>query len=382
MGDRVVESRNIRVVIAGGGTGGHVLPAVSVIEELMRREIAVEYLWIGSPRSVEQSAAERHGIRFAAIATGKLRRYKDVKNIVDIARVPVGLLQSFRLLHAFKPDVIFSTGGFVSVPTVVAGARIAPILTHEQTTTIGLATKINGRFADVLALSYEQSRSQVSGKAKVIVTGNPVRLSLLNGDASKALAHFGFDASLPMLYVTGGARGSSPINHRIEQLLPELLEHCQILHQTGPADANGDAARLRILRDNLPPDLRRRYVVTEFVRDELKDVYAAAALVLARSGAGMIAELPLVGKPALFIPLPNTSGHEQDRNARLLADAGAAVVLPQSEATPDRLRTELLALISDRERLNTMADNSKAVACPGAAARLADELLALSRQQS
>jgi UDP-N-acetylglucosamine--N-acetylmuramyl-(pentapeptide) pyrophosphoryl-undecaprenol N-acetylglucosamine transferase len=369
-------------VIAGGGTGGHVLPAISVIEELMRREVAVDYLWIGSPRSVEQSAAERHGIRFAAIATGKLRRYKDVRNIVDTARLPVGLLQSLRVLRAFKPDVIFSTGGFVSVPTVVAGARIAPILTHEQTTTIGLATKINGRFADVLALSYEQSRSQVSGNAKVVVTGNPVRLSLLNGHASKALAHYGFDDSLPLLYVTGGARGSSPINQRVEQLLPELLDHCQILHQTGPADANGDAARLRDLRESLPPDLRRRYVVAEFVKDELKDVYAAAALVLARSGAGMIAELPLVGKPALFIPLPNTSGGEQERNARLLADAGAAVVLPQTEATPERLKAELLALLSDRERLTSMSGKSKAIACPMAASRLADELLALSRRPS
>ena len=378
----MVETRNIRIVIAGGGTGGHVLPAVSVIEELARREIAVDYLWIGSPRSVEQSAAERHGIRFVAISTGKLRRYKDVKNLVDIVRVPVGLAQSLRVLRAYKPDVIFSTGGFVSVPTVVAGAKIAPILTHEQTTTIGLATKINARFADVMALSYEQTRSQVTGKSKVVVTGNPVRLSLLDGDASKALAHYGFDASLPLLYVTGGARGSSPINQRIEQLLPELLEYCQILHQTGPADANGDAARLRTLRETLPPALRRRYVVTEFVRDELKDVYAAATLVLARSGAGMIAELPLVGKPALFIPLPNTSSGEQDRNARFLADAGAAVVLPQLEATPERLKAELLALLSDSERLTAMSVRSKAIACPMAAARLADELLALSRRPS
>lgn len=378
----MVQKRTVRMVIAGGGTGGHVLPAVSVIEELSRREHSVDCLWIGSPNSVEQTAAERYGIRFIAVTTGKLRRYKDVKNIADLARVPVGVLQALHALRSFRPDVIFSTGGFVSVPTVVAGARIAPILTHEQTTTIGLATKINGFFADVLALSYEQTRSLATGRAKVVVTGNPVRLSLLAGDASKAHAQYGFDPSLPLLYVTGGARGSSPINVRIEQLLPELLDHCQILHQTGPADANPDAARLRVLREGWPEDVRRRYAIVEFVRDELADVYAAASLVLARAGAGTIAELPLVGKPAVFIPLPHSGGAEQDKNARMLSDAGAAVVIPEAEASPERLRTELLALFTDLTRMTHMSAKSKAVGRPDAAARLVDELLELAQRDS
>ena len=147
------DPRPIRIVIAGGGTGGHVLPAVSVIEELKRREVQAAILWIGSHAGVERSAAERMGIPFTAIATGKFRRYLDRQTATDALRVPLGVAQAWRQVRAFKPDVVFSTGGFVSVPTVIAAARIAPILTHEQTTAIGLATKINARFADVLALS-------------------------------------------------------------------------------------------------------------------------------------------------------------------------------------------------------------------------------------
>lgn len=372
--------RPIRMVIAGGGTGGHVLPAISVLEELRRRNIDVDGLWIGSRGGVEQQAAENAGIRYVAVSTGKLRRYVDLQTLADSVRVPVGIAQAWRHVRSFKPDVIFSTGGFVSVPTVVAGARIAPILTHEQTTIVGLATKINARFADVLALSYDRTRAMAAGlKPKLVVTGNPVRLSLLEGDAARGLARFGFDPTLPLLYVTGGARGASPLNERVEALLPELLQHCQILHQTGPADANDDAARLRAKRASWPDELQRRYQVVEFVRDELADVYAAAALVLARAGAGTIAELPLVGKPAIFIPLPRSGGGEQDVNARMLGDAGAAVVIPQADATPERLRSELLALLIDQQRLAEMAAKSKALGRPDAAARLVDELLALAK---
>ena len=370
---------SIRIVIAGGGTGGHVLPAVSVIEELRRRNIRAEYLWIGSHDGVEREAAKRAGIAYAAISTGKFRRYLDPQTVLDAGRIPIGVLQASRHVRAFKPDVIFSTGGFVSVPTVIAGARIAPILTHEQTAIIGLATKIDARFADVLALSHERSQASVPGFARrVVVTGNPVRLSLLDGDASRGFEHLGFDPGVPLLYVTGGARGSSPINQRIEALLPELLDHCQILHQVGPPTANDDAIRLQNLCLSWPKAHQRRYRVVEFVGDELRDIYAAATLVVARAGAGTIAELPLLGLPAILIPLPLSGGGEQDVNAQILGDAGAAIVVPQTEATRDRLRSDILALLHDADRRQQMAVKAKLLARPDAAARLTDELLSLA----
>lgn len=376
----VTSDEPIKILIAGGGTGGHVLPAISVIEELERRSVAADLLWIGSTVDVERKAADRAGIPFKVVSTGKFRRYLDWRTLFDLARVPVGVLQAWSHIRAFNPDVIFSTGGFVSFPSVVAGARRAPILTHEQTTTIGLATRLNARYSDRIALSYESTRELAKRYgSKVIVTGNPVRLSLLEGKAERALAHYGFRSDLPLLYVTGGARGASPINRRIEQLLPQLLQTCQILHQAGPANSEqDDANRLRKLHATWSPGLQARYRVTEFVGEELPDVYAAASLLLARAGAGTIAELALVGKPAILIPLPGTSSNEQAINAKLLGDAGAAVVISQPDATPERLGSEIKDLITNQERLTRMAGQAKSLGRPDAAARIVDELLRLA----
>ncbi len=371
--------RPLRMVIAGGGTGGHVLPALAVVEELGRRDVLLDLQWIGGAGDVEGPAAARAGIPFRAIQAGKLRRYVAAETVLDAFRIPVGIIQAWRILHAFRPQVIFSTGGFVSVPTVVAGARIAPILTHEQTAVLGLATRINLRFADVLAVSYERSSSRARGfHGRIVLTGNPVRESLLGGDAARALHRFGFTSDLPLLYVTGGARGASPLNQRIAATLPDLLETCQILHQTGPATANADAATLIQHRSTWPSETQRRYRVVEFVGDELADVYAAAALILGRAGAGTVAELAYLGKPALLIPLPGSGGGEQNDNARVLADAGAAISLAQDDATPERLRAGIEHLLRDPEQLRAMGENAAALGRRDAAARLADELLALA----
>lgn len=378
----VGSSQGLRLAITGGGTGGHVLPALAVIDELQRRGALADLIWIGSREGVERRAAEEAGIHFIAIPTGKLRRYFSLRNITDATRVPFGVLAARRALAAFRPDVVLSTGGFVSVPAVVSARGIAPVLTHEQTAILGLANRINARFADVLAVSYDRTEPLASRlHRRVVVTGNPVRVGLTAGERSRGLLRFGFDAAMPTVYVTGGARGASPINRRIEALLPGILDRAQIVHQTGPLDANPDAANLAQRRESLPEPVRHRYVVVEFIGDELPDVYAAAELVIGRSGAGTIAELAYVGLPAILIPLPDARGNEQALNARVLADAGAAIVIEQPEATPERLRTEILALLDDRERRTRMANAARTVARPDAAARLADELLSLAGQR-
>lgn len=372
-------SNALRLAVAGGGTGGHVHPALAVVNELRDRQLLSDVVWLGSASSVEQEAASRAGIRFVAIPTGKFRRYLSLQNFTDALRVPLGVLAARRALASFKPTVVLSTGGFVSVPTVFAARGLAPVVTHEQTATIGLANRINARFADVLAVSFEPSRVNLPKLHRDIrVTGNPVRPQLLQGDRERGLQRAGFTAELPVVYVTGGARGASPINRRIEAILPELLSQAQVIHQTGPASANHDAEKLESLRAQLPAETRRRYFITEFVGDELPDIYAAADLIVGRSGAGTIAELAFVGKPAILIPLPGTGGDEQSVNARLLADAGAAVLLPQSEATPERLLAEVTSLLADPERREEMAKAAKSISRPDAAARLADIVLELS----
>jgi UDP-N-acetylglucosamine--N-acetylmuramyl-(pentapeptide) pyrophosphoryl-undecaprenol N-acetylglucosamine transferase len=379
----VGNTRGLRLAITGGGTGGHVLPALAVVDELHRRGALTDLIWIGSRDGVERQAAEDAAIRFVAIPTGKLRRYLSLRNLSDAARVPLGALAARRALASFRPDVVLSTGGFVSVPAVVAARGLAPVLTHEQTAILGLANRINARFADVLAVSHVQTESLARRlHRRVVVTGNPVRVGLTAGDRLRGLQCLGFEDGIPVVYVTGGARGASPINQRIAALLPSLLDRAQIIHQTGPLTANADANNLARLRETLPDPVRHRYKIVEFIGGELPDVYAAADLVVGRAGAGTIAELAYVGLPAILVPLPGARGDEQTRNARVLADAGAAVVIAQPEATPERLEREILALLDDSERREHMANAARTVARPDAAARLAEELLALGRKRS
>jgi UDP-N-acetylglucosamine--N-acetylmuramyl-(pentapeptide) pyrophosphoryl-undecaprenol N-acetylglucosamine transferase len=304
-----------------------------------------------------------------------------LRNLTDAARIPLGVLAARRALAAFSPDVVLSTGGFVSVPAVVAARGIAPVLTHEQTAILGLANRINARFADVLAVSHSQTESLAARlRGRVVVTGNPIRTGLTAGDRSRGLQRLGFEAALPVVYVTGGARGASPINQRIAALLPGILEQAQIVHQTGPLSANADVSNLSQLKETLPEAVRHRYYVVEFLGEELPDIYAVADLVVGRAGAGTIAELAYVGLPAILVPLPGARGDEQAVNARVLGDIGAAVVIAQQNATPERLQMEILALLKDPDRRARMATAARTIARPEAAARLSDELISLAWQ--
>lgn len=372
--------RPLRLIIAGGGTGGHVQPAVAVLQELAARRIAVEALWVGSAGGTEEAAARDAGVPFRTVATGKLRRYLDLQNLRDTGRIPIGVLQAARIVRGFRPDVVLSTGGFVSVPTVIGSWRAAPVVTHEQTAILGLATRINRRFGARLAVSYPATVALAGGQ-RVTVTGNPVRATLFDGDAGRGRATFGLTGELPVLTVMGGARGATPINERVRGMLPGLLEHTQIVHQAGPASANGDAVTLTEQRATWPEHLQRRYVVREFIRGELPDVYAMTDVLLARSGAGTVAEVAAVGLASVLIPLTPTGGDEQRRNAALLTRAGAAVTVEQADATPEHLLAELIPLLADPARRRTMAEAARSLGSRDAAGRLVDLLIGVATAQ-
>jgi UDP-N-acetylglucosamine--N-acetylmuramyl-(pentapeptide) pyrophosphoryl-undecaprenol N-acetylglucosamine transferase len=370
-----------RIVIAGGGTGGHVQPAIAVIEEIERRGQPVELHWIGSSTGLEREEAASRGIPYYVIETGKFRRYKSLSTIPDSVRVPAGTVQARMILRKLRPDVVFSTGGFVSVPSVVASWRIAPAITHEQTATVGLANQINSRFARMTALSFADAADHcpVSGD-RIAVTGNPVRASLASGDRDNAFQRFGFDPEVPLLFVTGGARGSSPLNIRVEAVLSQLLDVTQIIHQTGPEAHSHDFLRLVALRDALTPERQKRYRVVEYVREEMPDIYASASLFLCRSGAGIVTEMAAMGMPSILIPLPGSGGNEQQRNATVLGRIGAALVLDQNDANPERLLAEVQRLLESPDELESMGRQAKQAAVPDAAARMTDLILAFAQE--
>ena len=392
--------KEARILVTGGGTGGHVAPALAVIREIRERaKTATDwqpvFQYVGSAAGLEARLAGEAGVPFVGVQSGKLRRSRrwtglfSRANFRDLLRVPVGIAQSWREVRRFRPDVVLSTGGYVSVPAVVAAGLLKiPVLVHEQTVQIGLANRIAARFATRIALSFEGAVSELppNARAKAFVTGNPVRREIFGGDQTQAIARFGFapeDNSLPTVYVTGGAQGARIINRAIESVLPELLSHCRIIHQCGsqPEGQEQDFDRLTATEATLPETLRRRYALVRFVGDEIGDVFALANLIVGRSGAGTVTETAALGKASVFVPLVPTGGDEQTRNARRMVEAGAALIIPQDEFDGQRLLSELVPLLADPARLEAMGQAAFTLARPNAARDLADAVLGLAGVQ-
>ncbi len=388
----------IRILVTGGGTGGHVSPALAVIQELRTlaqgKDWVPVFCYVGSESGVEKRLAEEAGVAFAGVQTGKLRRSRHWRglfsraNIVDAFRVPVGLVQAWRQVRTFRPEVVFSTGGYVSVPCVVAaGLQHVPILIHEQTVQVGLANQIAARFATRIALSFDGAAEELPARLrpKAFVTGNPVREIIFQGNKDHAVARFGFadeDQALPTVYVTGGAQGARIINRALEAVLPEVLAHCRIVHQCGrqPEGQEQDYDRLQAVAGKLSAVLRRRYFLTRFVGEEIGDVFALADLVVGRSGAGTVTEICALGLPAVYVPLVPTGGDEQTRNAQRVAGIGAAIVLPQDSLDGPRLMIAILSLLEDPVRRHAMGEAARSLARPDAARTLSDAVLMLAKR--
>lgn len=321
------------------------------------------------------------GIPYHAIATGKLRRYWDWQNLSDLAiNVPAGLVQARRLLARLRPGVVLGTGGFVALPVVVAAASARiPIVVHEQTSVPGLANRLAARLSRRIGVSWEATIERFP-REKVVLTGNPLRAELRLGSRDAAIARFGLDPSLPLVYITGGVQGAHRINRAVGEALARVLELTQVIHQCGDNPTTGDRHWLEEQRARLPAALVRRYTIAPYVGAELADVYAAATLVLSRAGAGTLNECCQLGVPAVYVPLPGTSGDEQTANARMVERAGGAVVLAQSSLTPTSLAGAVRHLLADPPHLKEMADRARALAVPDAAERLTDLVLSVRNE--
>jgi UDP-N-acetylglucosamine--N-acetylmuramyl-(pentapeptide) pyrophosphoryl-undecaprenol N-acetylglucosamine transferase len=387
-----VHSDPFRLVVTGGGTGGHTYPAVTAVRTLRDRLAGqgrtLETLWIGTADGLEARVAPAVGIPFTSVVTGKIRRSKNPlklaspANMRDMARVPLGVVQARKAVDQFGPDVVLATGGYVAVPAGLA-ARMCrrPLVLHEQTVRLGLANRKLAPSAARICVSSESSLPLLSESARAVavVTGNPVRPEVLSGDADRAvqsLSLWSFDRRLPTVYVTGGAQGAQQINELVGEVLPWLLGQANVIHQCGPA--NVDVLRRRAAM--LSAELAGRYYLAGFVGPELPDVLALADVVISRSGAGTLAELTALGKPAVFVPLASSAGNEQVHNARHLQDAEAAVALT-GEVSVDGLRDAVGPLLADSQRRAVMAERARAYGRPDAADRLVDEILAVASGQ-
>ncbi|WP_265651032.1 UDP-N-acetylglucosamine--N-acetylmuramyl-(pentapeptide) pyrophosphoryl-undecaprenol N-acetylglucosamine transferase [Streptomyces tauricus] len=380
--------RPFRLIVTGGGTGGHTYPALTAVRTLQSRltaqGVGLEVLWVGKADSLESRVAEAEGIAFTSVATGKIRRSKNpVKlvspsNVADMSRVPLGVLQARKAINSFRPHVVLATGGYVAVPVGVAATRLCrvPLVVHEQTVRLGLANRTLAGTATRVAVSSESTLPLLpeSVRTAAVVTGNPVRPEVFTGQGAKAVEALGldgFDRRLPTLYVTGGAQGSQQINHLVRDVLPWLVDRANVIHQCGP----DNVTELRQATVHLPATGAGRYHLAGYVGAELPDVLALADVVLSRSGAGTIAELTALGKPAVFVPLASSAGNEQVHNARHLADHGAALALID-DVSAERLREAVAPLLADPGLRSAMAERARTLGRPDAAERLVDVVLA------
>lgn len=334
------------IVLTGGGTAGHVTPNIAMIPRL--KELGYKISYIGSYEGIEKKLIEELGIPYYGISSGKLRRYFDVKNFTDPFRVLKGFMEAKKLMKELKPDVVFSKGGFVTVPVVIAASRRKiPTFIHESDMTPGLANKICIPFATKVCCNFPETISNLP-KDKAVLTGTPIRQELLTGSREKGLAFTGLSPDKPVILIIGGSLGATAVNEAVRFILPELLEDFQVVHLCGKGKLDES------LRDT------KGYMQYEYIKKELADLFALADIVISRAGANAICELSALNKPNLLIPLSaRASRGDQILNARSFEHLGYSKVLEEEEITKESLLDAVHDLYKNRESYITAMSSSK-----------------------
>lgn len=353
----------LRVVITGGGTGGHLFPGIAVAQEIKRRFSEAEILFVGTGRLVDQQAMSQYGFEVQAIHCGVLKGGGIIRKVKTLGSLPFSLLEAIRLLRAFKPDLVFGVGGYVTGPVVLA-ARFIRIATaiHEQNSVPGLANRWLSLFAKRIFLSIPGSEKYFNA-AKCSFSGNPVRQDIIEAGRSRQVSD-------PVLLVLGGSQGA----HSVNALVPEAVQmvHDQlpagfrVIHQTGNADE--ELVRLAYAKAGV------QALVAAFF-PEMAAVYRQARLVISRAGATTLAELAILQQAAILIPFPYAADDHQRKNADCLVREGAAMMFSEGEVTPEKLGREILRLMIDDSLCTTMGERAGSMAKPRAAATIVDECL-------
>ena len=348
------------VVFTGGGTGGHIYPGLAVADELkaeaLKNNKPITIEWIGCSKGMDKNIVEKAAgpdgkptvDQFFGIPSGKLRRYFSLTNFSDLFRIAGGFFAAYHILRREKPAVLFSKGGFVSVPPCLAARFLhIPVYTHECDFTLGLANRINFKSASCMFVSYEETKKRLASadQNRVVVTGNPVRPVFYNTDADKGRKFLNITEDKPVLLVLGGSSGARQINQLVYDNIDFLCENFVVVHQTGLL--NSDDNRSQTLASKYPES----YKPYNFIYQEMPDVVSAADVILSRAGANSIWEAAVLKKPMVLVPLcgSGTRGDQVD-NAEFFRSRGAAEVLLGAEADSEHLKTELAKMLDKKNR--------------------------------
>jgi len=375
--------KKTKILVTGGGTGGHMYPIISVVAELQtealnsNRKLRIRY--VGSTNKRYRKILKDNGVEVRRILGSKLRRYFSLANFIDVPKFLISLLQAFWSVFLFKPTVVFSKGGPGSVPVVLAANLFKiPIVIHESDSIPSLTGNITARFAKVIAISFKSAEKHFEKfPGRIILTGNPIRTSLLKEktEQKKAKAFVEFDKDEPLILVLGGSQGAAFINNLVLDNLDKMLEITQVFHQTGRDNYEKIAAEFAVLARQLPENLANRYKAVDYFDDDISLAYSAADIVISRPGAGGIFEIAAFEKPSILIPITESANNHQKFNAVEYSETGAAVVFEEKNLLPQVFLRKIKELISDEEKLAQMSAATSEFYKPDAAKKLADILL-------
>ncbi len=362
-----------RIMIAGGGTGGHIFPAIAIADSIRKIEPEADIIFIGTKGKIEERVVGKAGYNFKTIWISGFVRSADLKNLMFPIKLFVSLLQSFVLIKKFKPDVVVGTGGYVSGPVVFIASLLGiPTLIQEQNSYPGITTRLLSRFVDEVHISFDVSRKYLKRKDNVFLSGNPVRINLKVYPKDEALKFFGLDFDKKTLFVFGGSAGARSINEAMLGIIDDIVERgIQVIWQTGALDFEKIMEKCKDMEG---------VKVFKFI-DEIDKAYSACDLVLCRAGATTIAEITYFGLPAIFVPYPFAAENHQYENARILFENGASEIILDRELRAS-LKEKVLKLFEDEKKLNEMREKVKLFSKPEAGDVIAKAVLKLARRKN
>lgn len=363
----------MKIVISGGGTGGHIYPALALVREIQEKSKDAEFLYIGTSKGLESKLVSRENIPFTPIEITGFKRKLSFENVKTIFRFLKGTRNSKKILKEFKPDVVIGTGGYVCGPVVYAASKLhIPTVIHEQNSVPGLTNKFLSRYVDRIAICFEEAGDYFPD-SKVAFTGNPRASEVLGKDGIAGRLSMGLSATMPTVVIFGGSRGARPINEAVIKSLSDFsTQPYQVLYITG--DVHYEDVRKEVELIGNPSNV----IIKPFVHN-MPEVLAGADLVVSRAGATTLAELTSLGIPSILIPSPYVTNNHQEKNARSLSDRGAAVLLLESELTGKALTHTIDDILLDKEKQRTMKDAAKKIGVPDSAERLYKLMKELSK---
>lgn len=354
----------MKIVVSGGGTGGHIYPALALIREIKKEVKDAEFLYVGTEQGLESKLVRREDIPFKAIHITGFKRKLSPENVKTVWRFIAGVQKSKALLKEFKADVVIGTGGYVCGPVVYAAAKLGiPTIIHEQNSVPGLTNKFLSKYVDKVATCFEEAASYFP-EEKVVMTGNPRASEVLNQDGIKGRLSVGLQLKAPAVLIVSGSRGARPINDAVIQALPQLGKKAyQVLYVTG--EVHYEAVKKEVERVGNPSNV----IIKPFVHN-MPEVLTSIDLTVARAGATTLSELTSLGIPSILVPSPYVTNNHQEKNANALTSNGAAKMLLEKDMNGQTLVEEMDAIMLNPEVLKEMKEASKKLGIPDAAMRL------------